>query len=185
MNSSCYGSCSGCHGGVIHTGSSAYGGCYGSSFPSMHGTVIHGSTSYYPSNTPTIISETIAPAISSPMVNPPADKPKDTEKPKAADKPMTGTNAPAHLALTLPSDAKLFVDGQLIAGQGEKRQFHTPKLLAGQAYYYEFQAEFEFNGKRETETKRVVVRAGDSLSENFPKLIAAAKAVAPTVVVVR
>lgn len=194
-NSTCYGSCSGCHGsivtgcsgctgGVIYTGSSVYGGCYGSSIPS--GTIIHGSSSYYPS-TPTIISETPA-TTGTPIVSPPADKEKpkemDKEKPKT-DKPMTGNAAAAHLALTLPADAKLFVDGQLIAGQGEKRQFHTPELAAGQAYYYEFQAEFEFNGKKETESKRIVVRAGESLSESFPKLLAAAKTVAPTVVVVR
>ena len=186
MNSSCYGSCSGCHGGVIYAGSSAYGGCYGSSFPGggCSGTIIHGAS--YPSMsgstsyTPTIISETVVPATGTPMVSPPADKPKDTDKPK------TSLDAAAHLALTLPADAKLFVDGQLIGGQGERRQFHTPELVAGQAYYYEFQAEFEINGKRETETKRVVVRAGESLTASFPKLIAAAKtAVAPTVVVSR
>ena len=62
--------------------------------------------------------------------------------------------APASLSVELPADAKLYVDGQLIAGSGESRQFHTPELARGQAYFYEVKAEVAVGGQTVTEEKR-------------------------------
>jgi len=82
--------------------------------------------------------------------------------------------APARLTIELPADAKLFVDGQLIAGSGPSRQFHTPELPAGQAFYYELKAEVIVNGKASIEEAKVVVKAGEVSTAKFEKLVAAA-----------
>lgn len=82
--------------------------------------------------------------------------------------------APARLTVELPADAKLFVDGAVTKGEGNTRNFHTPDLPAGQTFYYELKAELVVDGKTVTEKKTVLVKAGDAISEGFPKLTAAA-----------
>ena len=89
----------------------------------------------------------------------------------AKAKPQAG---PARLTIEVPTDAKLYVDGQLTKGEGTTRNFHTPDLSAGQTFYYELKAEVVVGGKTVTEIKTVLVSAGAVISEEFPKLIAAA-----------
>jgi uncharacterized protein (TIGR03000 family) len=88
----------------------------------------------------------------------------------------TPAAAPARLTIDLPADAKLFVDGVATKGEGPSRNFHTPDLPGGQTFYYELKAELVVDGKPVTETKKVVVTAGDALRESFPRLVAAAAA---------
>lgn len=83
--------------------------------------------------------------------------------------------APARLTVELPAAAKLYVDGELVKGESVSRNFHTPDLPGGKTFYYDLKAEVEVNGKMVTEEKRVLVKAGDAVSESFDKLIAAAK----------
>lgn len=83
--------------------------------------------------------------------------------------------APARLTVELPAAAKLFVDGELVKGESASRNFHTPDLPGGKTFYYDLKAEVEVNGTTVTESKRVLVKAGDALSESFDKLIAAVK----------
>ena len=78
--------------------------------------------------------------------------------------------APAILTITVPADAKLYVDGQLTDGEGTTRQFHTPSLQPGQTYYYEMKAEVEIDGDVKSQTKRVLVESGANLSESFDDL---------------
>jgi uncharacterized protein (TIGR03000 family) len=74
----------------------------------------------------------------------------------------------------LPTTAKLFVDGAPVAGAGATRQFHTPDLPAGGTFFYDLRAEVEVNGTVQTEEKRVVVRAGETVATSFAKLAAVA-----------
>lgn len=83
--------------------------------------------------------------------------------------------APARLTLEVPAAAKLYVDGTLVKGDTATRNFHTPDLTPGKTFYYDLKAEVTVDGKTVTEEKRVLLRAGDVLSESFEKLIAAAK----------
>lgn len=83
--------------------------------------------------------------------------------------------APARLTVELPAAAKLYVDGALVSGDAATRNFHTPDLPPGKTFYYDLKAEVSVGGKTVTEEKRVLVRAGDTLNESFPKVIAAAK----------
>ena len=59
-----------------------------------------------------------------------------------------------------------------------KRTFRTPSLEAGQTYYYVLRAEIVRDGKTYSETKRILVRAGDELAESFKDLASETKAVA-------
>ncbi len=164
--SSCYGSS--CYGSTYY-GSAAYGGCYG--------TAVSGYTPVYPSGTGYFSPpEGVIMSEADPFPMNYAQAPAVTNTVVAAKPVEMSTSNVANLSIEVPATAKLFVDGQLISGSGEKRQFHTPALPKGQAYYYDVKAEIEVNGKTEVEEKRVVLKAGDELKESFPKLFAAIKA---------
>jgi uncharacterized protein (TIGR03000 family) len=115
----------------------------------------------------------ITPAPGNPMIPPQVqiDRSRDHEVSKALP-----NAAPARLTIELPTDAKLYVDGTATKGEGPTRNFHTPDLPAGQTFYYELKAELVVDGKTVTESKQVLVRAGDTLTETFPKVVAAAAA---------
>jgi uncharacterized protein (TIGR03000 family) len=76
----------------------------------------------------------------------------------------TPVQAPANTAklyVTLPADAKLTVDGSPTASTSESRVFESPSLTPGKTFYYELQATVVRNGKAQTVTKQVAVRAGE------------------------
>ena len=187
-SSSCYGSAcygSSCYGssspGSSYYGSAAYGGCYGTGYStggigyaSMEAPMNYGGAVFFGSSHGVMIGE----AESFPMNY--AQVPTFTNTVVAAKPVEMPTPTVANISIELPANAKLFVDGQLISGSGEKRQFHTPALPKGQAYYYDVKAEIDVNGKTEVEEKRVVLKAGDELKESFPKLFAAIRASSPT-----
>jgi uncharacterized protein (TIGR03000 family) len=178
LGSSCYGSCY----GSTSFGSSCYGSCYGSGVSSFGGCsgVVMPSVSGYDCS-PTIIGSATPTTLEHFGTITLNGNSGSTNTIVAAKPTVTVEKASANLTIALPAKAKLYVDGQLIEGDGESRAFHTPELARGQNYYYDVKAVIEINGKSETEEKRIVVKAGDSLKEQFPKLIAAAKnASAPT-----
>lgn len=166
--SACYGSCY----GSSSFGSACYGSCYGSgSGASCFGSapVIYGGESYGAPVGEHYGTVCLSGAGTDTVV---AARPTVTVEVAGDDK------ATASLSVELPAAAKLYVDGHLIAGGGEARQFHTPELPRGQAFFYEVKAEVEVNGTVEVESKRVVVKAGESLRESFPKLLASVKSAA-------
>ena len=89
---------------------------------------------------------------------------------------ITPAAGPAKMTFHVPATAAITVDGYPVPGAGQVRRFHTPDLAAGERYFYEFRAEVKIDGRTVVETKRVELRAGDDLSESFPKLTAAAAA---------
>jgi uncharacterized protein (TIGR03000 family) len=72
----------------------------------------------------------------------------------------------------LPADAKLFIDDQPMKTAASKRTFNTPPLQRGQQYYYILRAQVVRDGKSQTETKRVLLRAGQEVRATFPELAA-------------
>jgi uncharacterized protein (TIGR03000 family) len=80
----------------------------------------------------------------------------------------------ASLIVTLPADAKLFVDGHPMQTPAEKRVFQTPPLEPGQLYYYTLRAEVERDGKTITRTQRVIVQGGAVTRAAFSDLPSAA-----------
>lgn len=186
-----YGSCTGascvggCYGSPYY---SAYGGCYGTclggyapAYPVYGGPVL-GTAEY----TPGVIVGGLAPAAAMALNTSRYDT--GTSGILASAPPAdAAVSAPARLTIDMPPTAVLYVDGQPVAGDGKSdtRQFHTPDLPSGKAFYYELRADLVVNGKLETESKKVVVKAGERATQSFPKLIAAAKAAAvPGVVAV-
>lgn len=181
--SGCGGSCWGsCYGSWAGEGYGYGSGCGGGGC----GGVILGTTYDVPGviyNTPM----TTTPMMTVPMTPTPAPAPSVIPTPKPStttDKEKSGSMlpTPAQLTIELPAGAKLLVDGQPTRGTGPTRQFHTPVLPLGEAFFYEMRAEVMVNGKLEVEEKRVVVRAGDSFTESFARLTAVVAAAKPTAV---
>lgn len=73
--------------------------------------------------------------------------------------PVEGT-----IAVTLPADAKLLFNGHAAVGSGETRSFRTPPLQPGQSYTYQLTAEVVRDGRVQTATEKVVVKAGEKTS---------------------
>jgi uncharacterized protein (TIGR03000 family) len=116
------------------------------------------------------------------MTAPPAGEkvapPKEKEKEAPAEKEAAATHA--KLTVTLPADAKLYIDNRLMKTASGQRTFSTPTLEPGQLYYYDLRAEVVRDGKTQTQTKRVIVEAGSHSEASFTDLTAPAadKAVA-------
>ncbi len=82
----------------------------------------------------------------------------------------------ARLIIEVPAEAKLFVDDQPMKTAAERRTFSTPVLKPGQAYFYDVRAELVVDGKSYSETKRVIVKAGEVSRASFADLAKAANA---------
>ena len=162
--SACYGSS--CYGSSCY-GASPYGSSYGpASFgPAYYGSDFHGGCT----GCTGCFGSTPVWGGAPPQVS----IPSQSAEYRAARKSPTAS--PARLTIEVPADAKLFVDGQLTKGEGASRNFHTPELPIDQTFFYDLKAEVTVAGKVVTETKRVLVRSGEVLSESFPKLLAAVK----------
>jgi uncharacterized protein (TIGR03000 family) len=108
----------------------------------------------------------------------------DTTEPKK--KKMKGTQEEeeisttdrARIVIDLPPGASLYVDDRAITNVSTRKRFHTPALRPGQTYFYEVRAELTVNGERVQETRRVVVRAGQAVREDFRSVGAIATALA-------
>jgi uncharacterized protein (TIGR03000 family) len=110
----------------------------------------------------------------------PAGRPagEPAPKPKADDGKKKGQNDDekeasarnrARVIVELPKGAKLYIDDKPMKA-GKRRTFRTPALQPGEAYYYEIRAEVTRDGKPVTETRRVIVRAGQSARADFRSL---------------
>lgn len=67
---------------------------------------------------------------------------------------------PATIFVSLPSDAKLTIDGAPTASTSTRRLFVSPPLPPGQDYVYVFSAQVVRDSQPVTVSKRVTVRAG-------------------------
>ena len=75
--------------------------------------------------------------------------------------------APARITVRLPEDAQLYVHGVFCPLTSDSRAFDTPKLEPGRRYLYVLRAEMERDGRKVTQTRRVVFRAGEDVTVNF------------------
>jgi len=81
--------------------------------------------------------------------------------------PDAADAAPAKVTVTLPEDAKLFVDGVACPLTSAKRSFETPLLQPGKAYGYTIKAEVVRGGEKKVETKQVEIQAGKEVVVDF------------------
>lgn len=153
-----YGGCYGCMGcyGVYDGGWGGYGGWYG-----------YGAPATYPANNP-------------PSINPNAPPPPAGTAPPAGTNPPAGTKpagTSAKVIIEKPTDATIFVDGRQVNSEGTRQVFATPALDPAQAYFYTVRVDVVRDGKPVSETRRVVVRAGETATETFaaPTIATASK----------
>jgi uncharacterized protein (TIGR03000 family) len=143
----------GCYGGAGY----GYGGGYGGGYvtPGYSGTVVPGGM-YGPTGTGTPTGEGLG-------------EPSTDKKDKKDKKGTNGTmlNNKAKLVVELPTDAKLFIDDLPMKTTSNVRAFNTPELERGQAYYYMVRVETVRDGKPVSETRRVIVRAGQTARADF------------------
>jgi uncharacterized protein (TIGR03000 family) len=79
------------------------------------------------------------------------------------------------LVVQLPADAKLYVDDQLTKTEGQaERTFSTPSLERGRDYYYILKAEVVRDGQTTSDSRRVIVRAGEEARASFGDMAAVA-----------
>jgi uncharacterized protein (TIGR03000 family) len=74
------------------------------------------------------------------------------------------------LIVTLPADAKLYVDDRPTTAISERRVFNTLGLADGQEYSYILRAQVVRDGKMRSKTKRVLLHAGDAIETSFAEL---------------
>ena len=70
----------------------------------------------------------------------------------------------------VPADAKVYIDGNLMASKSSRRVFQTPALLPGEKYYYEVKVEVVRDGKEFVQNRRVILNAGQSVTTEFADL---------------
>lgn len=176
-------SCSGCSGFAGYAGSCH--GCYGISYGSSWGPPIgmppytlHGyNNDVYPKYGPSF--PVVGPnytdphavwgRTTNPNLPPVVVIPAEPKKVAGSDDKPTGAN----LRFSVPADAKLYVDGKLAPGSGPERAFYTPPLAAGKQFFYEVKAELLVDGQVVVDEKKIIVEAGKTVTESFPKLVAA------------
>ena len=73
----------------------------------------------------------------------------------------------AKLIIDVPADAKLYIDDQPMKTESARRTFSTPALQKGQAYFYDVRVEVVRDGKTYSDSKRVIVRAGELAQATF------------------
>ena len=66
----------------------------------------------------------------------------------------------ATVVVELPADATLTIDGEATTSTSATRVFRTPELEPGQTFHYTFKAQVKRDGKVQSVTRRVEVRAG-------------------------
>src|SRR5262249_37285768 len=132
-------------------GAGCYGvGCYGVGCYGCHGMPAYGPAQVSPPTTPSGKPTT----------------PEQVPAPKLEEKKGAALDQ-ARLIVELPADARLYVDDRPTTTTSERRVFNSPRLEEGQTYYYILRAEVVRDGKTLSETKRVLVHAGDVIREAF------------------
>lgn len=81
--------------------------------------------------------------------------------------PPTATPTSASLQISLPAEARLLVGDYNTESTGSVRFFQSPPLDAGKTYAYELRADLNRGGRTITETKTIVVKAGQSANVDF------------------
>ena len=74
----------------------------------------------------------------------------------------------AHLAVKVPVDAEVWVEGRKTNSTGSAREFQSPPLTPGARYSYEIRARWNENGHQVDQTQQVEVTAGAHIDVTFP-----------------
>ena len=92
------------------------------------------------------------------------------EMPKSEPVPnpkKVSINTPATIVVSLPTEARLFVDGAPTTSTTDRRTLVTPALETGSTYVYEVRAEIVHEGRTIAQTQQVTVRSGEVSNVQF------------------
>src|SRR5260221_409257 len=131
------------------------GGSWGSSGGSWGGGYYSAPSYSAPATAPAPPSAPMAPSVPTPP--PPAGGPPGT----------TYYQDAGYLLVSVPADAKVYVNGRATTSIGGDRQYVSRGLENGQRYSYEVRAEVVRDGKTVTETKVAQLTAGSQASLMF------------------
>jgi uncharacterized protein (TIGR03000 family) len=88
--------------------------------------------------------------------------------------PDTSTTGPAKggvlISVSVPADAEIWFDGSKTMQTGTIRRFVSPSIVPGYDYAYDVTAKWKENGREVTQSRRVVVHAGERVSIIFPQM---------------
>lgn len=114
------------------------------------------------------------PVLPLPPIPLPPDKLEPEDKKEKESQVRTGV---AQLLVSLPADARLYVNGQETKATSNQRLFETPALVAGETYAYTLRAELPVEGRMVVLTRRVLVRFEEQAQARFedPRPVAVAR----------
>jgi uncharacterized protein (TIGR03000 family) len=72
------------------------------------------------------------------------------------------------LILTVPADAKIWIEGSSTGQGGSQRQFVSPPIQPGHDYTYRIQVRWNQDGHEVTSEREIPVHAGDVINLTFP-----------------
>ena len=96
----------------------------------------------------------------------PGTKPMPKSEP-VKDPKKASINVPATIVVSLPADARLFVDGTPTTSTSDRRTLVTPGLETGSTFVYEVRAEIVQEGRTVAQTQQVSVRGGETTAVQF------------------
>jgi uncharacterized protein (TIGR03000 family) len=165
-----YGGSSGGWGGSSGGGSS--GGFGGSSGGSSGGGSSGGGSYYYAPGAEYAPGVELDPSTTVPMLPGGEIPPAPAPAPGYAPAPGTGqgvsnTRVDGLLAVNVPEDAKIYVNGQATTSTGSSRQYVSRDLQSGFNYSYEVRAEVVRDGRTIEQVKKVDLRAGQTANVAF------------------
>jgi uncharacterized protein (TIGR03000 family) len=162
--------CYACYGNAGFYGNGSYGNGYGNGFYG-HGYScwcsggwcgsFHATGCYCGHSGWGVPPATVAPATVAPAPPPP---------PKGTDINGGKKEQEARLIVTVPQEAKLYIDGQLMKTSSARRVFSTPTLRPGQTYFYDVKAEVVRDGQTVSREQRIYLRVGDVVTASFDEL---------------
>jgi uncharacterized protein (TIGR03000 family) len=96
-------------------------------------------------------------------------KKKLEEVEKKKTKTMGELSSPinARVTVTLPSDARLWIENVECTLTSSVRSFTTPPLNPNQKYFYNLKVEVVRDGRKVTETHRVIITPGEETRVDF------------------
>jgi uncharacterized protein (TIGR03000 family) len=79
-------------------------------------------------------------------------------------------NSAVLISVSVPADAEIWFDGSKTVQTGTLRRFVSPPIVPGHDYAYEVTAKWMENGREVTQSRRVLVHAGERVSIIFPQV---------------
>jgi uncharacterized protein (TIGR03000 family) len=160
-STSCFGSS--CYGTPVTTYSTSCSGCTGFGLfgKHKHSKGCLGSSSCFGSSSGCF--GTPVTTTPPPVVAPPKTTPFVPTEPKVMPPKVGMIDAqPALIALTVPADAEVTIDGIRTVSTSTNRVYSTPAIESDKVYFYTIQSQVVRDGKTISNTERVAVRAGET-----------------------